>query len=27
MAGFRKTALEAGFDLQELIVVDHSAVN
>jgi len=27
MAGFRKTALEAGFDLQELIVVDHSAVD
>jgi apolipoprotein D and lipocalin family protein len=26
MAMFRKTAQEAGFDLQELIVVDHSAV-
>jgi apolipoprotein D and lipocalin family protein len=27
MAEFRKTALDAGFDLQELIVVDHSTVN
>jgi apolipoprotein D and lipocalin family protein len=27
MAEFRKTALAAGFDLQELIVVDHSSVN
>ncbi|MEH6356366.1 MAG: lipocalin family protein [Marinobacter sp.] len=27
MAEFRKTALEAGFNLQKLIVVDHSAVN
>jgi apolipoprotein D and lipocalin family protein len=27
MAEFRTTALSAGFDLQELIVVDHSTVN
>jgi apolipoprotein D and lipocalin family protein len=27
MAAFRKTALNAGFDLQELIVVDQSSVN
>jgi len=26
MAEFRETAIDAGFDLQELIVVDHSAV-
>jgi len=27
MAEFRRTALDAGFDLEELIVVDHSAIN
>lgn len=27
MAEFKQTAQDAGFDLQELIVVDHSAVN
>ncbi|WP_227506169.1 lipocalin family protein [Marinobacter psychrophilus] len=27
VAEFKKTALDAGFDLQELIVVDHSTVN
>ncbi|EAZ97306.1 hypothetical protein MELB17_11614 [Marinobacter sp. ELB17] len=27
MADFRKTAIDAGFDLQELIVVDHSTIN
>jgi apolipoprotein D and lipocalin family protein len=27
MAEFRETALDAGFELQELIVVDHSTIN